>query len=39
MKFFLPVPAPPIFQPDVATEAIYFAGHHARRELTSAFRR
>jgi len=26
-------PVPPIFQPEVAAEAIYFAAHHPRREL------
>ncbi len=26
-------PVPPIFQPEVAAEAIYFAAHHRRREL------
>lgn len=28
-----PQPVPPIFQPEVAAEAIYFAAHHPRREL------
>lgn len=28
-----PQPVPPIFQPEVAAEAIYFAAHHRRREL------
>jgi NAD(P)-dependent dehydrogenase (short-subunit alcohol dehydrogenase family) len=26
-------PVPPIFQPEVAAEAIYFAAHHSRREI------
>jgi NAD(P)-dependent dehydrogenase (short-subunit alcohol dehydrogenase family) len=26
-------PVPPIFQPEVAAEAIYFAAHHRRREI------
>ena len=26
-------PVPPIFQPEVAAEAIYFAAHHPRREF------
>jgi hypothetical protein len=26
-------PVPPIFQPEVAADAIYFADHHRRREL------
>ncbi|NKE70763.1 SDR family oxidoreductase [Nitrospiraceae bacterium HYJII51-Mn-bac16s-1-B09] len=29
-----PQPVPPIFQPEVAAEAIYWAAHHNRRELT-----
>ena len=29
-----PQPVPPIFQPEVAAEAIYFAAYHKRRELT-----
>jgi NAD(P)-dependent dehydrogenase (short-subunit alcohol dehydrogenase family) len=29
-----PQPVPPIFQPEVAAEAIYWAAHHRRRELT-----
>ncbi len=28
-----PQPVPPIFQPEVAAEAIYWAAHHRRREL------
>ncbi|HUY99189.1 MAG TPA: SDR family oxidoreductase, partial [Thermomicrobiaceae bacterium] len=28
-----PQPVPPIFQPEVAAEAIYWAAHHYRREL------
>lgn len=28
-----PQPVPPIYQPEVAAEAIYFAAHHRRREL------
>src|SRR5438094_10622872 len=28
-----PQPVPPIFQPEVAGEAIYWAAHHGRREL------
>jgi NAD(P)-dependent dehydrogenase (short-subunit alcohol dehydrogenase family) len=28
-----PQPVPPIFQPEVAAEAIYWAAHHHRREL------
>jgi NAD(P)-dependent dehydrogenase (short-subunit alcohol dehydrogenase family) len=28
-----PQPVPPIFEPEVAAEAIYFAAHHKRREL------
>jgi hypothetical protein len=28
-----PQPVPPIFQPEVAAEAIYWAAHHNRREL------
>jgi short-subunit dehydrogenase len=28
-----PQPVPPIFQPEVAAEAIYFAAHHRRREV------
>ncbi|MBV9388980.1 MAG: SDR family oxidoreductase [Chroococcidiopsidaceae cyanobacterium CP_BM_ER_R8_30] len=28
-----PQPVPPIFQPEVAAEAIYWAAHHDRREL------
>ncbi|TAK00097.1 MAG: SDR family NAD(P)-dependent oxidoreductase [Candidatus Manganitrophaceae bacterium] len=29
-----PQPVPPIFQPEVAAEAIYWAAHHDRRELS-----
>lgn len=29
-----PQPAPPIFQPEIMAEAIYFAAHNRRRELT-----
>src|SRR5690348_16638177 len=28
-----PQPVPPVFQPEVAAEAIYWAAHHQRREL------
>jgi hypothetical protein len=28
-----PQPVPPIFEPEVAAEAIYFAAHHKRREI------
>lgn len=28
-----PKPVPPIFQPEVAAEAIYYAAHHRRREM------
>jgi hypothetical protein len=28
-----PQPVPPIFQPEVAADAIYFAAHHRRREM------
>jgi NAD(P)-dependent dehydrogenase (short-subunit alcohol dehydrogenase family) len=28
-----PQPVPPIYQPEVAAEAIYFAAHHHRREM------
>src|ERR1051325_4412949 len=28
-----PQPVPPIFQPEVAARAIYYAAHHRRREL------
>jgi short-subunit dehydrogenase len=28
-----PQPVPPIFEPDVAAEAIYYAAHHRRREI------
>jgi len=30
---FEPQPVPPIFQPEVAADAIHFAAHHRRREL------
>jgi short-subunit dehydrogenase len=29
-----PQPAPPIYQPEIMAEAIYFAAHHRRREIT-----
>src|SRR5262249_11159254 len=32
-----PQPVPPIFQPEVAARAIYWAAHHQRRELTIGF--
>jgi NAD(P)-dependent dehydrogenase (short-subunit alcohol dehydrogenase family) len=32
-----PMPVPPIFQPDVAARAIYWAAHHRRRELYVGF--
>ncbi|MGH2347391.1 MAG: SDR family oxidoreductase [Chloroflexota bacterium] len=32
-----PQPVPPIFQPEVAAEAIYFAAHHKRREVYVGF--
>ena len=28
-----PQPVPPIYQPEVAAEAVYWAAHHRRREL------
>ena len=28
-----PQPVPPIFQPEVAAEAVYYAAHHPRREM------
>lgn len=28
-----PQPVPPIYQPDVAAEAVYYAAHHRRREM------
>ena len=31
-----PQPVPPIYQPEVPAEAVYWAAHHRRRELTSA---
>jgi short-subunit dehydrogenase len=33
----LPQPVPPIFQPEVAARAIYWAAHHRRRELYVGF--
>jgi NAD(P)-dependent dehydrogenase (short-subunit alcohol dehydrogenase family) len=32
-----PQPVPPIFQPEVAAEAVYWAAHHRRRELAVGF--
>lgn len=32
-----PQPVPPIFQPEIAAEAIYYAAHHRRRELSVGF--
>jgi NAD(P)-dependent dehydrogenase (short-subunit alcohol dehydrogenase family) len=32
-----PMPVPPIYQPDVAARAIYWAAHHRRRELYVGF--
>jgi hypothetical protein len=32
-----PQPVPPIFQPEVAGEAVYWAAHHRRRELVVGF--
>jgi short-subunit dehydrogenase len=32
-----PQPVPPIYQPEVAAEAIYFAAHHKRREMRVGF--
>jgi hypothetical protein len=32
-----PQPVPPIFQPEVAAEGIYWAAHHSRRELSVGF--
>ena len=32
-----PQPVPPIFQPEVAARAIYWAGHHRRREVYVGF--
>jgi short-subunit dehydrogenase len=32
-----PQPVPPIFQPEVAARAIYWASHHRRRELNVGF--
>jgi hypothetical protein len=28
-----PQPVPPVFQPEVAARAIYYAAHHRRREI------
>jgi NAD(P)-dependent dehydrogenase (short-subunit alcohol dehydrogenase family) len=30
-------PVPPIFQPEVAADAVYFAAHHPRREILVAY--
>jgi NAD(P)-dependent dehydrogenase (short-subunit alcohol dehydrogenase family) len=30
---FEPQPVPPIFQPEIAAESIYYAAHHKRREI------
>src|SRR5204863_1181712 len=32
-----PQPVPPIYQPEVAAEAVYWAAHHRRRELDVGF--
>lgn len=32
-----PQPVPPIFQPEVAAEAVYWAAHHRRREVVVGF--
>ncbi len=32
-----PMPVPPIYQPDVAARAVYWAAHHRRRELYVGF--
>lgn len=32
-----PMPVPPIYQPDVAARAVYWAAHHHRRELFVGF--
>jgi short-subunit dehydrogenase len=32
-----PQPVPPIFEPEVAAQAIYYAAHHRRREMYVAF--
>ena len=32
-----PMPVPPIFQPEVAARAVYWAAHHRRRELYVGF--
>src|SRR5258706_12564095 len=34
---YLPKPVPPIFQPEVAAEAIFRAAHHPRREILLAW--
>lgn len=34
---FRPQPLPPIFQPEVAAEAVYWVAHHRRRELWVGF--
>lgn len=34
---FRPQPVPPIYQPEVAAEAVYWAAHHHRRELWVGF--
>ena len=33
-----PQPVPPIYQPEVAADAIHWAAHHKRREILSACR-
>ncbi|MGI9106516.1 MAG: SDR family oxidoreductase [Pyrinomonadaceae bacterium] len=32
-----PLPVPPIFQPEVAAEAVYYAAHHRRRDMSVGF--
>jgi NAD(P)-dependent dehydrogenase (short-subunit alcohol dehydrogenase family) len=32
-----PQPVPPIFQPEVPAEVVYYAAHHRRREITVGF--
>jgi short-subunit dehydrogenase len=32
-----PQPVPPIYQPEIAAEAIYYAAHHTRREMRVGF--
>jgi short-subunit dehydrogenase len=32
-----PMPVPPIYQPEIAAEAVYWAAHHRRRELWVGF--